>query len=213
MSGGGNKAILANPANWLANNILIVAINPTNNKDRALAFDQGTDLDVNLVKVKDKATNAAGKGVNVWQVVRGSANPSRHSHQFRAYFLPWMQNGKKVMTLNKNGVDWFFTDTMNGCTFASGPGANPKVGHFNYQVDNTKIDATKINTEVGGEFGMGTNHRIDKTDYMDQHGLVKVTTLGIKTGNSWDFYYQKREIVSLIPPKWTLPAGQPVAIP
>lgn len=211
MSGGANKALLANPANWLANNILIVEINPTDNKDAALAYTAGTTASVNIVKVADTGALAGGGKVPVYKVVRGSAAPSKHSHQFQAHYLPWMQNGEYSMTLT-NGADWFFTDTMNGCTFAAGPGANPKVGHFNYQIGNEKIDSTKISTQVGLAFPGGTVDRLDKADYMDAHGMVRITTLGIRTGVTWNFYYQVREIVSLIPPSWTLMAGQPTLI-
>lgn len=200
MSGGANSSFLANPRNFLANNILIVNLGGQN--DLADRYRAGVAMLVNIVKSTSMSgRTAAGKTIPVYEVLKQQGAPAARSNCFRAYYLPYRGNDLRTMRLDpadhgNAGADFFFTDSLNGCSFASGPGLNPKVGHFNRTVggqDGAAIDQGAIDLDIAAEFAGGTLHRIVKTDYK-QDAADYATVLGIKGNAGWDFWCQVRSV-------------------
>jgi hypothetical protein len=120
------------------------------------------------------------------------SSPSKHAHPIKAYWLHYQQQQVKELQLG-GGATLMFTPTLNGCTFAVGPGANPTVVHANFQktgTDGRQIDQAKMDAEI---LKIITPVKIfRKADYQSaDHASVNVTVLGINTGQ-WRFYWQSR---------------------
>lgn len=233
MAGGANKAFLSNPREFLANNVVIVNLGGQNDlQDR---YRAGAALLVDLVKSTSMSgLTARGKKVPVYEVLKVKGAPGTHSHCFRAYYLPYRGNDIRTMTLDparhgNAGADVFFTDSLNGCSFASGPGVNPKVGHFNRTMggaDGAAIDQAQIDLDIQAEFAGGTLHRVQKTDYKTD-AADYASVIGIQTGPAWNFWLQKRSVTGMTTAKknwkgvsitqpgyiWQLAAGTPTQLP
>ncbi len=209
MAGGANKAFLANIQNFLANNIIIIDLQENVKLTgltvgaNSVKYVSGVCLTVDLVRdTNNEGRKTNGTLIPVYRVIRATGLPSVASHRFKAYYLPFRSNDVRTMNLNPTnhgGKDAkvFFTDTMNGCSFACGPGANPKVGHFNRTVggnDSAGIDQGAIDVDINNEFGGGTRYEVKRNDY--KTGVADYSSLmGVKTGGNWQFYWQRREWV------------------
>jgi hypothetical protein len=124
------------------------------------------------------------------------------THAIRAYFLPW---GTKSTYCGRLGTaaKYFFTPTLNGCTFAhSGAGPNPSVAHSNFVDPLTTIaDQAAMNADLTAKFGgqappntlVRATYKRARTGDED----YRATVIGIRTGNTWDFYYQNYKYESL----------------
>ncbi|WP_287991854.1 hypothetical protein, partial [Acidiphilium sp.] len=180
MTEGANKEFLNNPRSFLRNNALIVSLQQ---KVQLVGLQVGADpvkytsgqcLTVNIERDPDNgAQKSDGRTTNCYRVVEASGIASKYSHRFTAYYLPFRSNAVRVMNLNPanfggQDADVFFTDTLNGCSVAVGPGANPKIGHFNRTVggnDEAGIDPAAITNDINQEFAGGTLYRVDRNDY------------------------------------------------
>ena len=120
------------------------------------------------------------------------SSPSKYAHPIRAYWLHYQQGQVKQLQLG-GSANLMFTPTLNGCTFAVGPGTTPIVVHANYQTsgsDGRRIDQTKMDTEIGKIITPVKIFR--KADYESADlPSVNVTVLGINT-DQWRFYWQSR---------------------
>lgn len=203
MTGGANKSFTTNPANFLQNNVLLVDIQSLVNTDaatedsiarNAAKHNAGGLITVNIVKdTANSGKKNNGSKTVAYKVTEASGAASKYSHRFSAYYLPFFNNDYRTMRLGAN-ADYFFTDTMNGCSFASGPGAPPKVGHFNRTSgENDMIDQNAIDHDIEGEFGGGTHKELKKATYKTGVGH-KASLIGIRNNAGWDFYYQAYEI-------------------
>ena len=233
MAGGANKAFTSNLREFLSNNVLIVSLGGQNDiQDR---YRAGAALLVDVVKSPSMSgLTANGKKIPVYEVLKSAGAPSTHSHRFRAYYLPYRGNDLRTMRLDpadhgNADADYFFTDSLNGCSFAAGPGVHPKVGHFNRTMggqDGAAIDQNQIDHDIQAQFAGGTQHRIQKTDYKNGAGDY-ATVLGVKNGAQWDFWVQIRTITGMTQGKtnwkgvmvgqpgyiWQLLQGTPALIP
>lgn len=208
MAGGANKQFLASPTTWLRHNVIICDINSriAESSGGAVAtmkmkYEAGAVVDCDLVKSNDSAHTSSGKAVPVFTLVEAKGKANAFSHRFKAYYLPFRSNAIRTMRLDPAlfppGADFFFTDTINGCTVCAGPGANPKVGHFNRTVggdDSANIDQTAIDNDITSEFSGGTIMKLSKGTYKAGVGDA-ATILGVKWMGAWSFYWQKREWV------------------
>lgn len=232
MAGGANKQFTSNVRDFLTNNVLIVSLGGQN--DLADRYRAGAALLVDLVKSPSMGgLNAAGKSIPVYEVLKANGPPSTHSHRFRAYYLPYRGNDIRTMRLDpadhgNADADYFFTDSLNGCSFAAGPGAHPKVGHFNRTVggvDGAPIDQATIDHDIGAEFAGGAMHRIEKTDYKND-AADYATVLGVRNNAGWNFWVQIRSVTGMTTGKnwlgkrtsqpgyiFQLQAGTPAPIP
>lgn len=208
MSDHANKNFLAQPATWLRNNLLIVDIQTNIQGTRTgtgasevrgsvETYTTGAIVTVNIVADPARYARRTGGGqVPAFRVKEATGAASKYSHRFQAYYLPFRSNAIRTMRLDPAtfppGANFFFTDTVNGCSFAAGPGANPKVGHFNRTVggdDSAGIDQPAMNNDIGLEFAGGTDVKLTRATY-------KATTadyasvIGIKNIGGWNFYWQ-----------------------
>lgn len=202
MSGGANKAFLANTLNWMRNNVLIVDIQSgatgAGDAGYVLKYKQGAVVTVDIDR--DASLNARRTGggtVPVYRVREAAGTANMFSNRFNAYYLPFFANDFRTMTLDPNqfppGAVYFFTDTVNGCSFAAGPGQNPKVGHFNRTVGGldpgAAIDQAAMNHDIAFEFHGGTDVKLTKATY--KPGTPDYATVfGIRNAAGWDFYWQ-----------------------
>jgi hypothetical protein len=89
---------------------------------------------------------------------------------------------------------------MNGCTIAhSGNGPNPSVAHSNFvNPVTTMSDQNAMDNDLTAVFGgaMPPQTLIKATYKHPAIGLedFKATVIGIRTGNSWSFYYQNYKV-------------------
>ena len=115
------------------------------------------------------------------------------------YYLPYLQNQTRSMRLADKG-SLFFTDTIDGCTFAAGPEGNPVVSHLNYTEENDegvravggKIDQAKIDSELTSLYGNQKISALKKADYRKSDAIPNVTVLGVRGPGGWRFVYQRR---------------------
>lgn len=211
---GANERFMTKKAAWLADHLIQYAVNKVGGGDNPFGQGLGTvgaELpveDFDLRKVGDiinqgssakayelrKLTETTGSGDKA-----KARNVTSSTHVIRAYFLPWGPNKTYCGKLGNN-ADFFFTPTLNGCTFAhSGNGPNPEVAHANFVDSITTItDQNAIDTDLSAKFGgvAPANTLIKSTYKLPATGLedYRATVVGIRTGNDWDFYYQNYKV-------------------
>ncbi|MGH7155555.1 MAG: hypothetical protein ACREF3_16630, partial [Acetobacteraceae bacterium] len=120
------------------------------------------------------------------------------THPIRAYFLPYGSGSTRSGNLGV-GADFFFTPTLNGCTFAaSDNGVAPTVAHSNYVDASTKIDQPRIGQDLNGIFGTARPAVcLVKTDYKRPTTGSKdyrVTVVGFRSPAGWRFFYQQYRV-------------------
>jgi hypothetical protein len=123
-----------------------------------------------------------------------------------AYYLAYTPNSTQSITLGDK-ADLFITDTMTGCSFGAMSGSNPKVAHLNYTMGAdpaAPIDQVKTGTEMTKVFGGPPSVQLNKTDYINAKGQNgNVTVVGVRKGNGWEFYYQRRNATGSNNLGWT----------
>jgi hypothetical protein len=210
---GANERFTANPVQWLADHLIVYNVGRSSANPFGQALGAvGTELsvhDFDLRKIGAIQTEAgmAGKEYELRGLTEAVAigvmrRTSIATHPIRAYFLPW---GTKSTYCGRLGTaaNYFFTPTLNGCTFAhSGAGPNPSVAHSNFVDPLTTIaDQTAMNADLTQKFGgqappntlvRATYKRVPIADED-----YRATVIGIPTGNTWDFYYQNYKYESL----------------
>lgn len=146
---------------------------------------------------------------NFTQRLQAGDKEDDKTNRIKAYYLPFSANAIHTMTLGSD-ADFFFTPTLNGCTFVVGDGKNPKVAHANFVSDSQAIDQEKIDAEVNNAFPDGFHKALTKADYKnvaasdkdfskavvkeDDVADYKVTVVGFRNNGSWEFYYQRRKV-------------------
>ena len=132
------------------------------------------------------------------------------SHAFRAYYLPYVDGKTKRMHLGDQ-ASYFFTDKINGCTFAAGVGGGnaPLVVHTNKLQANGEIDQTRMDAKINAIYGTQAHRQLSQLDYIspetaatksDPNAPVvdtQVTVIGIRTNNQWNFYFQRRNYLGV----------------
>jgi hypothetical protein len=203
MSEGANKSFLADPLGFLNANIIV-----PHNTLQSVALGQPKIIKVNLEPdtTGNTCINAAGQNVSMFRAtgVQGLRSPA--SNAFQAYYLPYMNNTTKQMNLG-NAANFFFTDKIDGCTFAAGTGQGqaPLVAHLNQQRADGTIDQPALDTTVANVFAAAPGYRqlslpdyispeeqLMKTDPTAAAAKTHVTVIGIRNGTGWVFYFQRR---------------------
>jgi len=201
MSGGANKAFLANPVSWMRTNLLIVALQETTNiptDDARIAsglkavpkYRDGQLVTCDItVHPTDTAVSHGGGGCKAYIVTTATGAAHNYSHRFNAYFLPFFGNDFRTMRLDPTqfppGADIFFTDSVNGCSFVAGPGANPKVGHFNRTTGPQQVaDQNAMDHDIGLEFAGGIVVKLTKATYKANSVGKAATVFGVKQGGT-----------------------------
>lgn len=215
---GANQRFINGKSQWLANHMILYAVLKKNTAGDP--FQQGhhtvnTELpvhDFDLRKVGDIINNAAPGKCYELRKLDEFTGPKEDkarkitgsTHPIRAYFLPWGSNQTYCGQLGSN-ADFFFTPTLNGCTFAhSGNGPNPVVAHSNFiNPVTTVVDQNLMDNDLAAKFGGAPPNTLVKATYKAAaNGAQPVNTLsdwratviGIRTGNSWAFYYQNYQV-------------------
>lgn len=231
MSGGANKSFLADPVAWLQSNLLIVAIQEQQNTPTTDLAKYPTGLvaapkyrDGALVSCDisrhptDTAVTATGAARLAYVVTGATGAANTFSHRFNAYYLPFFNNDFRCMRLDPTtfppGADIFFTDSVNGCSFVAGPGASPKVGHFNRTSGPNQVaDQGLMDTDIGTEFSGGTTVKLTKATYKGTSISKAATVVGVRNGGTWRFYWQARDVAGYNHPtgtKWEI--GSPAVV-
>ena len=120
------------------------------------------------------------------------------THRIRAYLLAWGSMSSYEGTLGDN-ADFFFTPTVNGCSFAASNGVAPRVVHSNHaNVATQKIDQAQIDADLTQIFGAaGPDITLKKADYKGRAATgasdYMATIIGFRDphANTWRFYYQR----------------------
>jgi hypothetical protein len=213
---GANQRFMHGKTTWLADHLIIynVARGTSGNPFGDTAVTANTELpvhDFDLRKIGNIQTEAGGQAKEYELRGLNDVNPNqtrtihRSTHAIRAYFLPW---GPGKTWCGKLGVnaDYFFTPTLNGCTFvwqgvtATNAGPTPSVGHSNFVNALTQqIDQGAMNNDITNKFGALPPNQLVKTDYKRvpvAEEDYRSTVIGIRTGNTWRFYYQNYKVES-----------------
>lgn len=201
MSEGANKAFLANPMAFMDANVIV-----PHSSLQARAQGQAAVIRVNLVEITGvTCTNAAGNNVPMYYAQGVGSKFLTSSNAFKAYYLPYAPGKTKQMNLGTQ-ARYFFTDKIDGCTFAAGlTGGNaPTVIHINKQTAGGTIDQNAIDAKVQARFGATPYTQLSLLDYMSPEELqmrndptapavkTNVTVLGIRGTGGWTFYFQRR---------------------
>jgi hypothetical protein len=216
---GANQRFMHGKAQWLADHLIVY--NASRATGGANPFNQGlgtvdTELpvhDFDLRKIGGILTEAGGKAKEYeLRLLTESDNKSNgtvklrnvtgRTHAIRAYFLPW-GGGRTYSGKLGTNADYFFTPTLNGCSFAyRGHGPNPSVAHSNFSNPLTQMaDQNAMNADLLNKCGGAMPaHMLIKADYKrppvgDED--YRSTVIGIRDGNSWHFYYQNYKAESL----------------
>jgi hypothetical protein len=201
---GANKRFIHGKKEWLENHLILYKarggmanpfqdpVTPTENKPLPIySFD--------LRKIAS-VTDGSGKEMKAYELhVLEGRKTHWSTHAIRAYFLPWGSNSSYHGRLGSD-ADFFFTPTMNGCSFAAQGANEPVVTHSNH-VDEQQIDQGRIDQDLQNIYqGVGGPDRtLKRNDYKptgqaDPEGPLEdymVTLVGIRSGTGWDFLYQR----------------------
>lgn len=211
---GANQRFMNGNATWLADHLIVYAVSQTGS-DARNPFKQAvgtinTPLPVHSFDLR-KIGSIINQGVqakayelrelneNVGPGGKKVRKVTGSTHPIDAYFLPWGDGQTYCGQLGVN-ADYFFTPTLNGCTFAyDGAGPNPSVAHSNFVDVATTTDQAAIDNDLLAKFGVAPAVTVIKGAYkpavyangaMDYRAMV----IGIRTGNSWNFYYQNYHV-------------------
>jgi hypothetical protein len=146
---------------------------------------------VTLRKVSNvTCLSLAGGAMPCWEIIPSTSM----SDMALAYFLPWGPNSTKSIRLGAK-ANLFLTDSMNGCSFAGGTGANPLVAHVNYnqgQQEGNPIDQPYMDAQINQLFPGGAPKTFRKADYLT-NTFPNVTLIGRRRHGNWKFCYQVRD--------------------
>lgn len=179
MSGGANRRFRNDPLNFIRNYPLL----PLSLESKIGTGDAGV-VDVNIEPREN------------FYVVTPVKSSSILSNNFPAYYLRYKDLFEKRTTLAKE-ADYFFTESLSGCTVSCGTGPNPLVIHYNFKDSTTgAIDQPRINSDITASYGIKPHGVVRQSDYTNPGSPIGVnngaTVVGVrdrKTGN-WAFYYQ-----------------------
>jgi hypothetical protein len=207
---GANERFMHGKTTWLASHLIVynVSRGTTGNPFGDTAVTANTELPVHefdLRKIGDIQTETGGKAKEYELRGLTDVNPNqtrtvtKRTHAINAYFLPWGPGKTWVGKLGTK-AGYFFTPTLNGCTFvwqgvsATNPGPAPSVGHSNFvNALSQKVDQGVMDNDITNKFGgMPPNTLVKATYKRDPVGNedYRSTVIGIRTGNAWHFYYQ-----------------------
>jgi hypothetical protein len=138
-----------------------------------------------------QCTDKHGANMPCWEIM-----PATSLGEFMlAYYLPYRQNTVNSMLIG-NKADLFLTDTIDGCTFAAGPGAAPLVSHLNYTVgreEGALIDQGEIDEDLDELYPAGGIQALKKGHYKTDDQVPNVTVIGARRSGRWKFVYQRRD--------------------
>lgn len=211
---GANQRFMTKKAAWLTDHLILYAVAKGTTSCNPYSQGLGTvdaELDTyefDLRKV-GQIINAGGNGKMYELQGMGESIGTGRNHQVRktsffthpikAYFLPW-GTGMTFCGKLGNDADYFFTPTVNGCTFAyDGAAANPSVAHSNF-VNNQLIDQAAIDNDLLAKFGHAPARTLIKATYKQAPvpnvaDDYRATVVGIRTANGWSFYYQNYSVL------------------
>lgn len=178
---GANKTFLANPRLFINQNVIVI-------REGRFSDTVGECL-LDLRADQDQATDESGHNLGVYSVVP-LASKTTCGNQFKGYFLPWGTGKTYMQTLDKKGVNFFFTPGLTGCTFTWSSGTKPTVAHFNYvSGENDTIDQPKIDRKAAKKYGDTAFERFTKSDYKDAEERF-VFIIGWREASGWQFFAQ-----------------------
>lgn len=206
---GANSDFMKKKAAWLQKNIIFYkvnmgAANPMG--QTANTAGAGGELPIASLDLRPipSVKNTANKDVKAHELYMmdelvGNSTArvvGKNTHTINAYFLAWGSQKTYEGTLGTN-ADYFFTPTVNGCSFAaSSGGMSPRVAHSNHANLATQlIDQTHIDADLNTIFGLaGPDLALRKADYKGPPvgtSDYMATIIGFRTPAGWQFYYQR----------------------
>lgn len=208
---GANERFMSGKAQWLRDHLIVYAVKTNSGNPWGEGLGTvGTELPVHEFDLRKVGSiiNVGGKAKE-YQLMRldeerssGVARKTSSSTKpIRAYFLPW-GTGKTFCGRLGINADYFITPTLNGCTFVhDGGGVNPSVAHSNFVDATTMADQNAMNADIAQKFGgnMPASQLIKSTYKRPPVGMedYRATVIGIRSGNSWNFYYQNYEMEAM----------------
>ncbi|HQT90127.1 MAG TPA: hypothetical protein PK677_16585 [Acidiphilium sp.] len=202
MTAGANKTFLGDPLGFLNTNVIV-----PHSSLQTRANGQARIINVNLVldSTGKSCINHLGNTVPMYSAMGAPSKLFTKSNAFKAYYLPYTNNKTKQMNLGIH-ANFFITDKIDGCTFASGinGGQNPLVVHINKQDNSGLIDQTRIDNKVSRLFGTQLYSQLSLPDYISPEEVLAkadnnapnakthVTVIGIRSAVGWTFYFQRR---------------------
>jgi len=206
---GANQRFINGKTAWLATHLIVYNVSRATGGANPFGQDLGTvgttlpirQFDLRKVGGIILEGGGTGKEYELRELTeeREGRAVSGRTHAINAYFLPWGGNKTYCGQLGL-GADFFFTPTLNGCTFVySGQGPTPSVAHSNFvNLATTLADQGAMDNDLTAKFGVVPQAaRLIKTTYKrapigDED--YRATIIGIRTGNSWRFYYQNYKV-------------------
>ncbi|MFA6262784.1 MAG: hypothetical protein WC760_15095, partial [Bacteroidia bacterium] len=161
----------------------------------------GRPTQIPIYKLKPWGTKARDN-----KVVPGGVEykKPKYAHTLSAFWLPWSSDSSWSVQLGAQ-ADYFFTETMDGCSLAISSGASPIVTHANYKstqnvnVASEGLTRHRINQQHAA-LGTDVQRTLMKSQYVasanqKNRGINHmVTVIGFRnpTANTWSFYWQRR---------------------
>ncbi len=211
---GANQRFMTQKAAWLTDHMILYAVAKGTTSGNPYSQDLGTvnaELDTYEFDLRKVGKIINGGGTGKMYELQGigegigtgrnfkARTTSGSTHPIKAYFLPW-GTGMTFCGKLGNKADYFFTPTVNGCTFAyNGAAANPSVAHSNF-VNNQIIDQNAIDNDLVAKFGAAPARTLIKATYKQAPvpnvaDDYRATVIGIRTANGWSFYYQNYSVL------------------
>lgn len=206
---GANAEFIKKKAAWLQKNIIFYKVNmgaANPMSQTAGTAGLGGELPIASLDLRPvpAVKNTANKDVKAHELymMNDLVNKSEtrvvtsSTHVLKAYFLAWGSQKTYEGTLGSN-ADFFFTPTVNGCSFAaSSGGLSPRVAHSNHANLATQlIDQVHIDADLNTIFGVaGPDLALRKADYKGPPmgtSDYMATIIGIRGPTSWSFFYQR----------------------
>jgi len=205
MAGGANKAFLADPLGFMANNYVIVQYggNTSTNVPIKLdlvegsAYENNRDKAAGIDKANRRNRDWSSNGVNgstqgVYYLTAHEDKWNRfNSHPITAYWLAYSRDTVQTCQLGPM-AKFCFTAAISGCTVGIGDGAHPKIAHANkqdkvsgvMQINQPVMDGM-INAQLPN-----AQHVLRKADYGIDAGRIDLSFFGVHNGNRWEFFTQ-----------------------
>lgn len=209
---GANERFMTGKATWLRTHLIVYNVLRGTAGD---PFGQGLgavgttlpiqQFDLRKVGAIVTETGGAAKEYELCALTETKGNKARKIGRFtnaiNAYFLPWGSMRTYSGRLGTN-ADFFFTPTLNGCTFVySDNGPSPSVAHANFVNPVTTLaDQAAMDADLNLKFGgAAPANRLVKTTYKrvpTANEDYRATVVGIRSPAGWRFYYQNYKVES-----------------
>lgn len=193
------QELLHNPKDFLGDHLIIAAFNPTQPGYLTAGPHQFKLAFLDNIKRPGRVRGTArlhDGDCYYLQRETGASGPNT----FMAYWIPYEDNSVHAVNLG-NQATLAFTARMDACAFGYTNFANgiAVACHANAQNQQGTFDDQGARHMIGPTKHKLTRQMYKTTKYTPQlaNAEVAATTIGIRSGNKWHFYFQKYEMYGL----------------